>query len=129
MFERVVSDRIMLIPEIFKSRILTHWIMNARLKNHRIINIVCHSIFYINFFINLNVSVNDLIGHTARLSSPEFYSDDRWVQTQGFTFLSLRDPPQGLLAPILKRNNFNALFINLMNELQFDLQLSRNISL
>ena len=30
-----------------------------------------------NLFINLNVSVNDLIGHTARLSSPEFYSDDR----------------------------------------------------
>ena len=52
------------------------------------------------FNFNLNVSVNDLIGHTARLSSPEFYSNDRGVRTQGFTFLSLRDSPQGLLAPI-----------------------------
>ena len=59
-----------------------------------------HFIFF--NFINLNVSVNDLIGHTARLSSPEFYSDDRGVRTQGFTFLSLRDLPQGILAPILK---------------------------
>ena len=52
-----------------------------------------------NLIFNLNVSVNDLIGHTALLSSPEFYSNDRGVRTQGFTFLSLRDPPQGLLAP------------------------------
>ena len=73
------------------------------LKMVKIIEI--YFIFNLKFqFINLNVSVNDLIGHTARLSSPEFYSDDRGGSNPGLHFPFFEGSTTGPTSPLNLNN-------------------------